>query len=168
MSEIKNRLDIKTVAEYETIDSSKSYPERNWDMIRSMGELGNHDMIYIFRAQPKLVTEIVSKMNRGLVMISCTNKHNIGFLIQKLLRVPDEYYATKTELEEQIRNLGLDIVESGYFDSPFWPDHSRNILAPSQLFDIDDSLIKQLLFFERFNNNKYMAHHAYVIGRVDR
>lgn len=159
---IKKRYGLKTVVELKTSQAMVEFPERTWNVVTDPSQLNGYDVLFIFRPYSR-VLRIALQTSIPYILLSSVNKRELGSHVQRMLQVKGEYYATQEELEHQATDVGLTVIESGYYDSPPWIDHSPTVIVPTRKIGITLSMIKRLLFFERLGT-KFTSHHPYVLA----
>jgi hypothetical protein len=199
MRRLRDQYEIRTVLnapfDHATDPAVDNQPFESWVAWPSLREKSvpgksSFDLVWNFdfvQRNPTLLTEM-TKLTRRYVLAFVPNRYNGGALIHALYHrmhgticyhpeSGDPALMHRRGLEFLFRSFGLRIQESGWIDSPPWPDYTQPLAKffttpeagrPEAIYEKTPHLPlpKQLLSFERLARSLRftLAHHCYCLG----
>lgn len=153
---------IRLINEFPSEPISQSFPGLlNWLPVSSP-RASKADMMFCWRAFPEVARRIVAEFPGNFILLMGTNRLNPGVIFQRLFWKEREHYAGIQDLTGQLQCLGLEVVDTGFYDSPPWFD------APLPLnlhLGIDMKPSRMLELWENLGARVVRAHHVWALGR---
>lgn len=159
IEQLKKMFRLKEILEFPPDPVAADFPI-TWKQTDSPAVDG--DLLFTWRAFPLTVYQMINYFKGSRFLFIASNKFNLGALYLKIMPPEPEILLSRKGIIRMAESFGLNVLYSGYFDSPPWPD--VRLPGNRHLKRIDQKVADSVHKWGNIPGHFFRAHHVYCLA----